>query len=88
VFDDQHFLFRQRYIELDANETIVATTDGVTEARSPGGEFYGMDRFVAVVAAHARDPVRDIPRAVIDDVEAFTGGPLHDDIAIFAVRVK
>ena len=33
VFDDQHHLFRQSHVELPPGALLVATTDGVTEAR-------------------------------------------------------
>lgn len=88
VFDDQHHLFRQRLVELEPGSAIVATTDGVTEARSVDGVFFGMDRFVATVSAHASDPISDVPRAIIDAVAGFTGGRFHDDIAVFAVRIS
>jgi len=88
IFDDQHHLFRQRQIELAPGAMLVATTDGVTEARSPSGEFFGMERFIETVARHAATPVSDIPGAVIAEVEGFTGGAFHDDVAVFAVRVR
>lgn len=87
VFDDQHHLFRQRLVELEAGELLVAATDGVTEARSRSREFFGMERFTALVARHARDPVSGIPAALIERVEEFTAGHLTDDIGIFAVRI-
>lgn len=87
IFDDQHHLFRERHVELERGSLLVATTDGVTETRSASGEFYGMERFMAVVSAMARRPVAEIPNALIADVEHFSRGPLHDDIAVFAVRI-
>jgi serine phosphatase RsbU (regulator of sigma subunit) len=86
VFDDQHHLFRQRVIQLQPGTLLVAATDGVTEARTPGGEFYGMDRFAELIAAHADAPVSALPGAIIAAVEAFSAGALTDDIGIFALR--
>lgn len=88
VFDDQHHLFRQRLIELEPETMIVAASDGVTEARSTAGEFFGMERFVAVAAAHARRPVSELPPAMLAAVQEFSAGALADDIGIFAVRVR
>ena len=87
VFDDQHHLFRQRLIELEPGATIVAATDGVTEARSRTGEFYGMERFVALIARCAREPVSSIPGILIAAVEEFSDGHITDDIGLFAVRI-
>ncbi len=87
IFDDQHHLFRQRHVELESGSLLVATTDGVTESRSPDGEFFGMENFSAIVERLSTAPIGDIPHAIVAEVERFTGGTLHDDIAIFAVRV-
>jgi serine phosphatase RsbU (regulator of sigma subunit) len=87
IFDDQHHLFRERHVELEPGSLLVATTDGVTETRSASGEFYGMERFMALVGAMANRPIGEIPNALIADVERFSRGPLHDDIAVFAVRI-
>ncbi len=87
IFDDQHHLFRQRHVELEPGSLLVATTDGVTETRSANGDFYGMPRFMALVGAMVQRPITEIPHALIADVERFSRGPLHDDIAVFAVRI-
>lgn len=89
VFDDQHHLFKQRNIEIDPGTILVATTDGVTEARSPDGGFFGIERLVSTVARSVQTAVQmsDIVDAILHEVQAFCGGRLQDDIAIFAARV-
>jgi sigma-B regulation protein RsbU (phosphoserine phosphatase) len=89
VFDDQHHLFKQRHIEIEPGTVLVATTDGVTEARSSDGGFFGMERLVPTVARAVRTaPAMDgVIDAILREVEAFCGGRLHDDIAVFAVRI-
>jgi serine phosphatase RsbU (regulator of sigma subunit) len=86
VFDDQHHLFKQAAIPIEAGTLLVATTDGVTEARTADGDFFGMDRFIgAVTSARKRSPEKLVDD-VIGAVHAFSNRPLRDDIAIVAVR--
>jgi serine phosphatase RsbU (regulator of sigma subunit) len=86
IFDDQHHLFKQRTIEIESGALLVGTTDGITEARSPDGVFFGMDGFINTVAPLAHAEPEAITTALMDAVTIFTGGRFHDDIALFAVR--
>jgi sigma-B regulation protein RsbU (phosphoserine phosphatase) len=86
VFDDQHHLFRQEAIPIENGTLLVATTDGVTEARTRDGEFFGMERFIAAVEASRELSPEAIVERVIDDVQAFSQRALRDDIAIVVVR--
>jgi serine phosphatase RsbU (regulator of sigma subunit) len=87
VFDDQHHLYRQEAQQIEKGTLLVATTDGVTEARAGNGEFFGMDRFIEAVDASRRESPETILQRVIEDVQVFTGRRvLRDDIAILAVR--
>lgn len=89
VFDDQHHLFKQRHIEVEPGTVLVATTDGVTEARSPNGELFGMQRLkdtIKTSVPHA-SAMHSIIDGVLSAVQDFTGNRLHDDIAILAARI-
>ncbi|MEO5940936.1 MAG: GAF domain-containing SpoIIE family protein phosphatase, partial [Candidatus Limnocylindrales bacterium] len=54
-------------------DAIVAHTDGITEARSMDGSFYGEDRFRTLLATLAGSPAAAIVAAVVADVAAFRG---------------
>jgi sigma-B regulation protein RsbU (phosphoserine phosphatase) len=86
VFDDQHHLFKQGFVELPPGTVFVATTDGITEARAPDRSFFGMEGFIRVIEAHANDPVHEIVRALIDGAREFSHDHLRDDIAVVAAR--
>ncbi len=86
VFDDQHHLFKQGFVELPPGALFVATTDGITEARSPDRAFFGMEGFIEIVEALADAPVDEIVHALIDRARAFTHDHLRDDIAVVAAR--
>ena len=74
-------------ITLGAGDRVVAYTDGVTEARSPSGEFYGERRLRERLAA-ASGSARDMAAVVLADVLDFQAGIARDDIVIIAVRVE
>jgi phosphoserine phosphatase RsbU/P len=74
-------------LELAEGDAIVAYTDGVTEGRTPGGEFYGEERLHERLAAAAA--AGECPgSALLADVLDFQHGVPRDDIAIVAVRVR
>ncbi|MGW7385253.1 PP2C family protein-serine/threonine phosphatase [Streptomyces sp. NPDC054794] len=69
-------------------ETLLMTTDGVTEARDGNGVYYALDDEVA--RAVAADPRAAAPRRLVrlvrDGVLRHSGGHLGDDTTIFAIR--
>jgi phosphoserine phosphatase RsbU/P len=89
VFDDQHNLFKQRHVAIESGSILVATTDGVTEARSPDGEFFGMERLEAAVSTAVRGApsMQGVIEHILAEVNAFCAGRLRDDIAALAVRI-
>lgn len=87
VFDDQHHLFKQAHVELPPGALLVATTDGITEARSPDGEFFGVEGFLNVVEEFAAKPAEEIVAALLDRSAAHAGTrEIRDDIAVLATR--
>jgi phosphoserine phosphatase RsbU/P len=88
VFDDQHHLFKQAFVHLEVDSLLVATTDGVTEARDDDGKFFGLERLVALVTECRELPVGEIVDRVLLETEEHCQGRRRDDIAIIAVRVS
>jgi phosphoserine phosphatase RsbU/P len=86
VFDDQHHLFKQSYVELPPGTLFVATTDGITEARAPDKSFFGMEGFIDVIEKFAAAPVDKVVQALIDRARDFTHDNLRDDVAVVAAR--
>jgi hypothetical protein len=75
-------------VTLDPGETLLITTDGVTEARDRHGTFYDLTDQLARTASgdpNAADPARLVAR-VRDSVMRHSGGRLADDTTVFAVR--
>jgi len=64
-------------------DRVVIYSDGVSEARGPEGEFYGVERLREVIAMNAAATWDTIHDAILDDVRAFTQDtPQADDITL------
>lgn len=84
VFPGERFEIRS--VSMEPGDTLVAFTDGVTEALNARGEFFGGERLNALMAqpvstaAELLDGIRASVQAHID------GADPSDDIALLAVR--
>jgi serine phosphatase RsbU (regulator of sigma subunit) len=72
---------------LEPGDAFIGHTDGVTEARSADGAFYGEDRFRGLLGGMAGTPARSMVEAVVADVAAFRGrAEPSDDLTLLVVR--
>jgi serine phosphatase RsbU (regulator of sigma subunit) len=79
--------FDARRFTLAPGETFFLYTDGVTEAFSPAGDLFEVDRLLTVAQAEAGNAPRELMLAVIRSVDAFANGAVQsDDITCLAVR--
>ena len=69
--------------ELGVDDRLVLYTDGVIEARR-NGDLFGEQRLENIIR-EAQGPVEDLPSHVLDEVLAFSGGALKDDVAVLAL---
>jgi PAS domain S-box-containing protein len=74
-------------VELAAGESLVLYTDGITEARGPGGELFGEGRLLDALRDAAGGSAADIADAIRTAVDRFQTGPASDDRAIVVARV-
>jgi phosphoserine phosphatase RsbU/P len=72
---------------LDSGDALLIYTDGLTEARNPAGEEYGIQRVQTVAAQrHAADPSALIQEC-LSDLRTFTAGTKQtDDLTLLAIR--
>jgi serine phosphatase RsbU (regulator of sigma subunit) len=76
--------FGVRNLTLQRGDTLLAFTDGVTDARSPDGASYGEPRLFTAASGPS---VQAVLAAVDADLEAHTAGAEpFDDITLLAVR--
>ncbi len=77
--------YRVQRVAMAPGDLVLGYSDGVVEARAPGGEPFGVERLAAVVAGAPAAPDAVIAR-VLAELRAFTtGGEPYDDITLVAV---
>jgi serine phosphatase RsbU (regulator of sigma subunit)/PAS domain-containing protein len=72
---------------LEPGDMLVLYTDGVVEARGPGGLF-GEDRLQALLGELAGQAPTRVAQRIESAVLAASGGRPRDDLAVVALRVK
>ncbi|MEU0252059.1 PP2C family protein-serine/threonine phosphatase [Streptomyces sp. NPDC006184] len=70
--------------QLQPGDRIVFYTDGITEARRPGGREFGLERFTDFLVRHHADglPVPETLRRLIQAVLDYHDGHLQDDATV------
>jgi sigma-B regulation protein RsbU (phosphoserine phosphatase) len=77
-----------RVIPLEAGDTVVLLTDGVTESTREDGEEFGTQRVVEFLRTHLDEPAAQLVQSVHDAARAFSGeAPQQDDIASVVCKV-
>jgi sigma-B regulation protein RsbU (phosphoserine phosphatase) len=72
---------------LEAGDSLVLYTDGITEAANPEHEEFGRDRLVEVCREHRAEAPTDLASSIEVAVDAFVDGvPYHDDRTLVIVR--
>ena len=85
MFPDQPY--SSESVELAPRDTLVLSTDGVSEAADPGGALFGEEGLHACFAKGAGASAADSVERLLASVRAFAAGaPQSDDITILALR--
>ena len=85
VFEDAKF--GQRQLELQAGETLLVYTDGVTEAMNPQRELFGEERLKEAVREQSRLSPESLTQRVVVEVARFANGAEpSDDITLLAIQ--
>jgi sigma-B regulation protein RsbU (phosphoserine phosphatase) len=78
--------FDIRAVSIEAGDTLVAFTDGVTEARNANREFFGRERLYALMARHVSTAAELLDLIQGSVQEHMGGAEPSDDITMLAVR--
>jgi PAS domain S-box-containing protein len=81
-------VLEQVSLDLAAGDTLVLFTDGVVDARDPGGERFGEERLREALDAAAGGSAEAVAAAVDETVAAFEADVSRDDRAILVLRVS
>jgi len=80
-------LWRSHAIAFFAQQSIIAYTDGITEAQDAAGEFFGNERLEATLRGCASRSCQQVLDCLVREVRAFSPpGSQHDDITLILAR--
>jgi phosphoserine phosphatase RsbU/P len=85
VFPDN--TYEQAELPLGSGDRLVFYTDGITEARNAGGQWYDEDKLAAAASAARSQPVEAMKDSLLAHVNAFTGGQFEDDATLIVVGI-
>jgi len=72
---------------LRPGDLLVLYTDGITDANSPAGEFFGVERLRETVSAAGRLSVQGLCDLIFEHVDRFqSGAAQYDDMAVLVVK--
>jgi sigma-B regulation protein RsbU (phosphoserine phosphatase) len=81
--------FSTATLKLEAQDTLVLYSDGVTEAMDPDEQLYGVGRLRAVLQGKNEMALDDIQKTVLESVENFARGARQaDDLTMLLVRFR
>ncbi len=77
-------------VTLEAGDTLVLYSDGITEAGVADDRAFGEERLVEVVETNRGRPLLDIQSHVLDAVRVWSGdeNEAQDDMTLVLVRAK
>ncbi len=79
--------FSLQAVALRPGDTLFLYTDGLTEARNPAGEEYGLDRLAAFLAPRRELSPAALADACLADLASFGAGvPRTDDLTLMVAR--
>jgi sigma-B regulation protein RsbU (phosphoserine phosphatase) len=90
IDDGQTFvrLLEEVTVPLGPGDMLVLYTDGISEAASPAGDFFGDARLAALVHEHRDLAVADLSARILAEVTAFAASTVQqDDMTMVLMRV-
>ena len=79
--------WKESHVQLQPEDLLLLYTDGVIEARRDG-KFFGEDGLARVLGRWSEPSPEFLPQAILNQVLAFSGGVLTDDVALLALSSK
>jgi len=79
--------FEEQAVDLVPGDTLIVYSDGVTEAMNAAGDFFGDERFAALLSAVPVLPVAAAGEWIVGAVDRFVGAASrHDDLSVVILR--
>jgi sigma-B regulation protein RsbU (phosphoserine phosphatase) len=81
--------YEQAAVSLQAGDSLVMFSDGITDADSPSGEMFGEDRLQAVLERLRGARPEEVRDGILGEVDHFTAGtPVSDDRTVLVARAE
>ncbi len=81
--------FTSQMVQLVPGDLIVCHTDGISEARTKDGAFYGRERMADFIRSKRTHTLKEIVTELLADVDSFSmGEKAHDDQTVLLIRWK
>jgi len=74
--------------KLSAGDRLMLYSDGLTEVWNREGEILGVEGLENIVRSAAALPLPAMRQAIIEGVNSYSAGPVHDDISLVLVEVQ
>ena len=80
--------YKEQILHLLAGDILLAFTDGISEAMTPGLEEWGEDRLIAAARMHNHLPAQDLVTALVASADHFTAGAAqNDDLSLIVLKL-
>lgn len=80
-------VFEEKPLSLEPGDVVLLYTDGVTEARNPQGEFFGVSRLRELVVAHAEAAPKELIGLIVGEVGRFRQSrSFEDDLSLVVLK--
>lgn len=82
-------LFMEETFTIETGDLLFLGTDGITEAFKDGNdkaEQYGEHRLTDIISKHHSEPVNDIRKALLEDLDTFSQGIYYDDVTFIIAK--
>jgi len=76
--------FSEVNVNLNPNDILFLTTDGLIESRNPSGESFGSERLKKLL--HTVPAQKGYFEYIKEEIESFTSGNFEDDLSIICIR--
>jgi sigma-B regulation protein RsbU (phosphoserine phosphatase) len=81
--------YEERVVALAPGDIVVFYTDGLTDARRDGEDYYGTARLAAQMEAGANSTAAELGERILSDVDTFLGDARRaDDLTLVVVKVR
>lgn len=80
--------YKEGNIQLNAGDTLVLFTDGVSEAMNSQGFEYSEDKLINIIKSNHNETAGTILNKIVESVQEYSGAYQSDDITMVVVKVS